>query len=425
MKHGFPYVVALLAAGTIGLASAGSVLAQSTPATTLPAAYRVRSIGTLPGGAPSHAHGINDVGDVAGTAADASSGDNDHAVLYIASSGTLEDLGLLPVEFPISSEGLALNASDEVVGDTSNGVPHAFLYTGGQMHDLTTLPDAISSQAFAINDQTEIVGTVAIMTSPSTVVWHAFYSDGQTMTDLTSRLGGPDYSEAHGINASGQIVGWRRVTGDNSHAYLLTGSSAADLGTLGGANSGAMAINDAGQVAGWSYVVGSTGTHPFLYSDGTMLDLGLLTGALSGSANAINSSSIVVGTMNFGGYSDNTRGFVYAGGVLRDLNDLIAPDSGWLLKEADGINAQGQISGSGTRDGAILGFVADPISLGDLNCDGAINVFDIDPFVLALTNPATYAVQFPDCPARLADINGDGVVNTFDIDPFVLLLTGG
>jgi hypothetical protein len=62
---------------------------------------------------------------------------------------------------------------------------------------------------------------------------------------------------------------------------------------------------------------------------------------------------------------------------------------------------------------------------GDLNCDGAVNAFDIDPFVLALTDPTGYAAAFPDCDQRLADANGDGAVNAFDIDPFVLLLTGG
>jgi hypothetical protein len=62
---------------------------------------------------------------------------------------------------------------------------------------------------------------------------------------------------------------------------------------------------------------------------------------------------------------------------------------------------------------------------GDLNCDGAANVFDIDPFVLALTDPAAYALAYPDCDPRLADINGDGLVDAFDIDPFVLALTGG
>jgi N-acetylneuraminic acid mutarotase len=63
--------------------------------------------------------------------------------------------------------------------------------------------------------------------------------------------------------------------------------------------------------------------------------------------------------------------------------------------------------------------------LGDLNCDGAVNTFDVDPFVLALTAPDAYALAHPDCNYMLADINGDGAVNVFDIDPFVQLLTGG
>ncbi|MGH6958864.1 MAG: hypothetical protein ACREE7_00120, partial [Dongiaceae bacterium] len=61
---------------------------------------------------------------------------------------------------------------------------------------------------------------------------------------------------------------------------------------------------------------------------------------------------------------------------------------------------------------------------GDLNCDGAVNNFDIDPFVLALLDPAAYAAAYPDCDIDLADVNGDGVVNNFDIDPFVELLLG-
>ena len=63
--------------------------------------------------------------------------------------------------------------------------------------------------------------------------------------------------------------------------------------------------------------------------------------------------------------------------------------------------------------------------LGDLNCDGLVNAFDIDPFVLALTDPGAYEAAYPDCDRMLADCNGDGVVNAFDIDPFVLILTGG
>ena len=62
---------------------------------------------------------------------------------------------------------------------------------------------------------------------------------------------------------------------------------------------------------------------------------------------------------------------------------------------------------------------------GDLNCDGEVDAFDIDPFVLALTDPAGYAAAYPDCNINNADTNGDCVVNAFDIDPFVELLTSG
>ncbi|MEW6198522.1 MAG: hypothetical protein AB1601_07670 [Planctomycetota bacterium] len=60
---------------------------------------------------------------------------------------------------------------------------------------------------------------------------------------------------------------------------------------------------------------------------------------------------------------------------------------------------------------------------GDLNCDRAVDFGDINPFVLALTNPAAYAQAYPNCRLELADINGDGFVNFGDINPFVRLLT--
>jgi len=63
---------------------------------------------------------------------------------------------------------------------------------------------------------------------------------------------------------------------------------------------------------------------------------------------------------------------------------------------------------------------------GDANCDGAVNALDIDPFILALTQPALYDTMLPECDLICNnDINGDGDVNPLDIDPFIVLLTGG
>ena len=55
----------------------------------------------------------------------------------------------------------------------------------------------------------------------------------------------------------------------------------------------------------------------------------------------------------------------------------------------------------------------------------SVNAFNIDPFVLALTDPSGHAQAWPNCDRNNADCNGDGVVNAFDIDPFVELLVGG
>ncbi len=61
---------------------------------------------------------------------------------------------------------------------------------------------------------------------------------------------------------------------------------------------------------------------------------------------------------------------------------------------------------------------------GDMNCDGVVSVGDINPFVLALTDPAAYAAQFPDCDALNGDCNDDDTVSVGDINCFVALVTG-
>ncbi len=60
--------------------------------------------------------------------------------------------------------------------------------------------------------------------------------------------------------------------------------------------------------------------------------------------------------------------------------------------------------------------------VGDANCDGTVDFFDIDPFLLALFDPAAYALQFPGCDLTQSDVNGDGGVDFFDIDAFLIVL---
>jgi hypothetical protein len=61
---------------------------------------------------------------------------------------------------------------------------------------------------------------------------------------------------------------------------------------------------------------------------------------------------------------------------------------------------------------------------GDLNCDGVVDFEDINPFVLAISDPAGYHAAYPNCHLLNGDCNGDGFVDFDDINPFVTILSG-
>ena len=61
---------------------------------------------------------------------------------------------------------------------------------------------------------------------------------------------------------------------------------------------------------------------------------------------------------------------------------------------------------------------------GDLNCDGVVNVADINAFVLALRSRSAYEAAFPQCDWLAGDFNGDNQVNYADIGAFLRRLSG-
>jgi len=60
-----------------------------------------------------------------------------------------------------------------------------------------------------------------------------------------------------------------------------------------------------------------------------------------------------------------------------------------------------------------------------MNCDSLVDFADINPFVLALSNPTAYGNTFPDCDILNGDINCNGQFGFDDINPFVACLTEG
>ena len=202
------------------------------------------------------------------------------------------------------------------------------------------MPGSAASQAYGINASGDVVGYFT-----SGGVQHAFLYSGGAMQDIGTLGGSSSY--AYGINATGQVVGYSHTTGNTAlHAFLYSGGAMQDLGTLGGSSSKAYAINDVGQVVGYSDIAGCC-EHAFLYSGATMQDLGTLGGSNSSNAYGINATGQVTGfSYTSGGTSPDA--FLYSGGTMQDLGTL-----GGGFSTAYGINGIGQVVGySLTADAA-------------------------------------------------------------------------
>ncbi|TWT43833.1 hypothetical protein RAS1_02330 [Phycisphaerae bacterium RAS1] len=60
-----------------------------------------------------------------------------------------------------------------------------------------------------------------------------------------------------------------------------------------------------------------------------------------------------------------------------------------------------------------------------MNCDGELNMMDVQPFIGALVSPLNYYDEFPTCPIGNGDMNGDSRIDILDINPIVALLMDG
>jgi len=170
------------------------------------------------------------------------------------------------------------------------------------------------------------------------------------MTDLGT-LGG-NFSAGTAINAAGEVAGWSDTSADTGQeAAVWNGNKWTALGVPQG--SVATGINDSGQVVGsWSNV--TTGSQPFLDSNGTITDLPepgfVATSNLGCQADAINNNAQIAGTC----WGWNSKlALIYAdlvlwqNGTVTDLGTLGGERSG-----AAAINNNGQIVGYGTALGS-------------------------------------------------------------------------
>ena len=92
-----------------------------------------------------------------------------------------------------------------------------------------------------------------------------------------------------------------------------------------------------------------------------MVDLGVLDAFPKTYVWDINDAGQVVGNSS-GPIGTPSHAFIYTGGTLHDLNDLLAPGHGWeFVTAAFAINNVGQIVGYGRIDGEFRAFLLTPM----------------------------------------------------------------
>jgi probable HAF family extracellular repeat protein len=197
--------------------------------------------------------------------------------------------------------GTAINNAGTVIGEstTPNQSLRPTMWVGDEVIDLGTLGGS-SSDAFAINKTGAVVGEACL---PDGWSCHAALWMNDTVTNLGTLPGGAR-STAYAINDAGQIVGNSEKAGAGRTATLWNGTTATDLGTLGGSGSTAYGINNAGTIVGAAY--------------------------------------------GFRARYSSLRATLWNGDGIVDLNALIDPaakKAGWILVEARAITDRGQITG--------------------------------------------------------------------------------
>ena len=338
--------------------------------------YAVTDLGVLPGYASSRANAVNSRGGVVGSI-DPLGGDDARAYLY--QNGRMTSLGALPGGSRSDARGI--NSRGEVTGrawlPTGN---HAFVYSGGKMRDLGTLPGFHDSTGVGINDWGEVaVNATSSPMQPGPPQGHVFLYRAGRMTEIRMPSG---CSEMHAlsINDAGQIAGDCHWTKGpflyDSRTKTMTILSVPAPYLRGWVSH----INESGQVIGDVSLPGGS-CHATLWRGSHMTDLGAPSGYPISVGEDLNNRGEAVGncfidpgsfkgflSMHAGGDNvlrrylerDTEHAFVYRGGKIQDLNNLISKDADWTLEEARGINDRGQIVGRGLHDGQQRGFLLTP-----------------------------------------------------------------
>ncbi|GEM_PF-4315690 len=311
--------------------------------------YAVLVLEPPPGHLYSVATDLNSAGQVVGYAASPLS----EPAMRWEADGTPIALPYLPDPDPGRSVGFARGINDlgHICGDTNtrSAALRAAIWIAPDnvlgIHDWETA----NSIATDINDNDVVIGSYYDDVS----LLYAFRWENGVTTILW-----PPMNLASGINNLGQIVGTRRDTG---RAVLWDNGQT--TGLPGGLGSGANDINDQGKIAG--YIAPDLDhIYPVYWEGGQMHLLARVNSTHGGAAQGLNEAGDLVGysTVSPGEH----LGVIWRHNLMSVLDDLIIGADGWTVDDAQAVNENRQIAGSGYNDqlGVSRALRLDPVDTG-------------------------------------------------------------
>ncbi len=327
--------------------------------------YKIIDLGALPNRPVSFGMALNDGGAALADAAQNAAGQSRRAFVFqgLESGGSSVEVGTLG---GTTSAGTALNNAGDVVGTSpdGSGLNRAFLRRADNpaVLDLGTLVGGTTSFGTALNDEGIVAGYGTIAGGK---LRGFLFTNGPVLRQLNPLSSHPDSAQAFGLNISNLVVGASFDAAGRGQATLWAGVTTNALGFLpGGNHSVAYAINRFGLIAGVANTVSGTGLvqRAFLLNSAGLLDLGTLPGGVRSEARALNNFGQVVGSATV---SNESRAILYSAGQMYDLNDVVPEEDqlAWRLNRAEGINARGEIVGSGLLRGVPRAFLAIPANV--------------------------------------------------------------
>lgn len=304
---------------------------------------QMRDLGTL-GGRISHAAAINESGRIVGWA---ESADGRIRACQFGSAANMDLSG----GYAGNSYAADINDGGRVVGwieapVTGEDQPRPIAVVFGSTPAFHVLSiwsgTAIRGRATAINNENLIGGWTG------DAVWFWGPRDRATSWEnlnhsALTRFGGID-SFVCGMNQTGQMVGESGLLYATKRAVVWSGTNHVSLGSLALDASSAAAINQAGQIVGSAeaYRFGFITNRVFFYP-------------------GWETNGPPPPPQVYQGYIPSRHAFLWQGGVMSDLNDLIPTNSDWELTEATAINDAGQIVGAGRFYGQNRAYLLTPI----------------------------------------------------------------